>query len=43
MVHSDTFRRMWSTTFREAIECGNMFITKITIIDYTIQRKLVGI
>ena len=43
MVHSDTFRRMWSTTYRGAIECGNMFITKITIIDYTIQRKLVGI
>ena len=22
---------MWSTTFRGAIECGNMFITKITL------------
>ena len=31
MVHSDAFRRMWSTTFRGAIECGNMFITEITL------------
>ena len=31
MVHSDTFRRMWSTTFREAIKCVRMFITKITL------------
>jgi len=41
--HSDAFRRMWSTTFSGAIGCRTMFITKITIIDYTIQRKLVGI
>jgi len=31
MMHSDTFRRMWSTTYRGAIECGNMFITEITL------------
>ena len=31
MVHLDAFRRMWSTTFRGAIECGNMFITEITL------------
>ena len=40
MVHSDAFRRMWSTTFRGAIECRNMFITEITIIDNTVQRNL---
>ena len=31
MVHSDAFRRMRSTSFRRAIECGNMFITEITL------------
>jgi len=31
MMDSDTFRRMWSTTFRGAIECENMFITEITL------------
>ena len=31
MVHSDTLRRMWSTTFRGAIECRNMPITEITL------------
>ena len=40
MVHSDAFRRMWSTTFRGAIDCRNMFITEITIIDNTVQRNL---
>ena len=29
-MHSDAVRRMWSTTFRGAIECGNMLITEIT-------------
>ena len=31
MVHSDAFRRIWSTTFRGAIACGNMFITETTL------------
>ena len=31
MVHSDALRRMWSTTFRGAIECENMPITEITL------------
>jgi len=31
MKHSDAFRGMWSTTFRGAIECGNMLITEITL------------
>ena len=43
MVHSDAFGGMWSTTIRGAIGGRHMFITKITIIDFTIQRKLVGI
>ena len=32
MVHSDAFLRMWSTTFRRSIECGNIIITEITLI-----------
>ena len=32
MVHSDAFQRMWSTTFRGSIECGNIIITEITLI-----------
>jgi len=39
MVHLDAFRRMWSTTFRGAIECGNMFITEITL-NKTIQYNV---
>jgi len=31
MAHSDAFRKMWWTTFRGAIECGNMVITELTI------------
>ena len=39
MVHSDVFRRMWSTTFRGAIECQHMFITDITF-DNTIRYNV---
>ena len=31
MVHSDAFRRMWSTLYRGVIERGHMFITEITL------------
>ena len=31
MVHCDGFRRMWSTTLRGVIECGNMVSTEITL------------
>ena len=40
MVHSNAYRRMWSTTFRGAFECGYMFITEITlnkIIRYNVE------
>ena len=30
-AHSDAFRKMCWTTFRGAIECGNMFITELTL------------
>ena len=40
MVHSDAFRRMGSTTFRGAIECGNMFITEITLIIRTLRYNV---
>ena len=33
------FERMWSTTFRGAIECGNMLITEITL-NKTMQYKV---
>ena len=38
-MHSDAFRRMWSTTFRGAIECGTMFITEISL-NKTIQYNV---
>ena len=36
MTHADSFLRIWSTTFKGAIYCGNMVITEITL-NKTIQ------